>query len=283
MNTWAAYARLMRLDKPIGTYLLLWPTLWALWLAADGNPNHLNLIVFTLGVIVMRAAGCVINDIADRHIDKHVSRTQARPLTSGEVSLTGALVLFFTLCLLAFGLVLLLNPLTVMIAVIAVALAILYPFTKRWIPIPQVVLGMAWYLAVPMAYAAECQTVPVVAWLLYLAVIAWTVGFDTIYAMMDMDDDRRLGLRSAALWFGAYRRWAVGGCYALFYGLWLVVAKLTSSAPSVYVGLLGAGGLLGYQFWLIRPTATRKPKYLQAFQLNHWVGSVIFVGLLFGY
>ena len=198
-NPWV---RLMRFDKPIGTFLLLWPTYWALWLAADGHPSLANFAIFTLGVICMRAAGCVINDYADRRVDGAVERTKHRPLVTGEILPNRALVLFFALLLTALALVLMTNPMTLILAVAGAALAATYPFLKRVTHLPQLGLGMAWAWAVPMAFAAQQQALPSGLWLVFAAVICWTVAFDTYYAMVDRDDDLQIGIKSTAILFG---------------------------------------------------------------------------------
>ncbi len=206
-----AYWQLMRMDKPIGTLLLLWPTLWALFLAADGLPDPKILIIFVFGVIVMRAAGCVINDYADRHLDGHVQRTRYRPIPSGKVTDKQALGLFAVLIVCAFGLVLMLNSLTIQLACVAALLAIVYPFTKRFIQLPQVVLGMAFSMAIPMAFAAQSEQVPPIAWLLFVANLCWTVAYDTLYAMVDRNDDVKIGIKSSAILFGRFDKMIIGG------------------------------------------------------------------------
>ncbi|MGL5762845.1 MAG: 4-hydroxybenzoate octaprenyltransferase, partial [Plesiomonas shigelloides] len=206
----SAYWRLMRMDRPIGTLLLLWPTLWALWLAAQGQPNWPVLLVFVLGVVVMRAAGCVINDYADRHFDGHVKRTANRPLPSGDVRPSEARWLFVALVALAFVLVLTLNSLTIVLSLVALALAAVYPFMKRFTHLPQLVLGVAFGWSIPMAFAAQMNLLPLSCWLLLLANICWTVAYDTQYAMVDRDDDLRIGIKSTAILFGRFDKLIIG-------------------------------------------------------------------------
>ena len=199
-----AYIRLMRLDKPIGSLLLLWPTYWALFLSADGWPDIDLLIIFTMGVVIMRSAGCVINDYADRNIDKHITRTQKRPITSGEISPKSALILFAVLVTLALVLVLQTNLLTIQLSLIAVGLATIYPFTKRWTNLPQLVLGAAFGMSIPMAFAAQTNTVPMEAGLIFIASVVWTLIYDTLYAMADRDEDIEIGVKSTAILFKKY-------------------------------------------------------------------------------
>ncbi|MDX1397917.1 MAG: 4-hydroxybenzoate octaprenyltransferase, partial [Oceanospirillum sp.] len=200
------YIKLMRIDRPIGTYLLLWPTLWALWIAAEGIPDWDVLVIFVLGVISMRAAGCVINDFADRKIDGHVERTKERPLATGDVTAKEAIGLFIVLGLISFGLVLMTNPLTILLSLGGIMLAFMYPFMKRYTHLPQVVLGAAFSWAIPMAYAAQTNSVPVEAWLLFAAKLLWTVAYDTQYAMVDRNDDVKIGVKSTAILFGELDR-----------------------------------------------------------------------------
>ena len=195
------YALLMRLDRPIGSLLLLWPALWALWLAGEGHPRILVVVVFVMGVVLMRSAGCVINDYADRHVDPHVARTRSRPIAAGKVTTREALILFVVLCLTAFALVLLMNRLTILMSFGGAVLAAVYPFTKRYTHLPQVVLGMAFGWAVPMAFAAQTGTVPPLAWLLFIATVLWATAYDTMYAMVDRPDDLRIGVKSTAILF----------------------------------------------------------------------------------
>lgn len=273
------YAELMRLHKPIGIYLLLWPTLWSLWLATESNiPDSKNLVIFILGVVLMRSAGCVINDFADRKIDSHVKRTEDRPLASGKVSTKEALILFSILIAVAFSLVLLTNPLTIQLSVGGLLLAATYPFMKRYTYLPQVVLGAAFAWSIPMAFAAESNTIKPEAWLIYLAVVLWTVVYDTFYAMVDRDDDKKIGVKSTAILFGEQDKVITGFLQILtIYCLVLIGQRFELSTP-YYISLAVASGLFIYQQWLIRfrdPTACFK-----AFLNNHWVGLVVFLGIL---
>jgi len=273
------YALLMRLDKPIGTLLLLWPTLWALWLAAGGMPEPKILLVFVGGVFLMRSAGCVINDFADRNIDGHVRRTRQRPLAAGRVSPREALALFAALALLAFALVLLLDPLTIALSLVAVLLAASYPFMKRYTHLPQVFLGAAFAWAIPMAFAAETGTVPAQAWLLFVITVIWTTAYDTLYAMVDREDDLKIGVKSTAILFGHADRLIVGLLQAAMIAglLWLGVWQQLSLP--YYLGVAAAAALLIHQQWLIRH---REPaRCFQAFLANNRVGMAIFAGILF--
>ena len=275
------YARLMRLDRPIGSLLLLWPTLWALWIAAQGAPDPRILLIFVIGVVLMRSAGCVINDYADRDIDPHVARTRDRPLAAGRVTPREALGLFLALCLGAFALVLLLNRLTVMLSVAGLALAATYPFHKRFSPLPQAHLGLAFGWAVPMAFAAVQNGVPPVAWLLMSATLLWAVAYDTMYAMVDREDDRRAGVKSTAILFGAYDR-ALIGVFQILALLALVLAgRHAGLGPAYHAGLLVAGGLALHQQRLIRE---REPaRCFRAFLGNNWFGGSVFGGIALDY
>lgn len=275
------YAVLTRVDRPIGTYLLLWPTLWALWLAADGVPDLYVLIVFLLGTILMRAAGCALNDYADRHIDGHVRRTTGRPLATGAIRPGEALAVAAALALAAFALVLTLNTLTVFLAFGAVFLAALYPFSKRFTHLPQVFLGAAFSWAAPMAFAAQTGSVPPLAWLVFIVNLLWTVGYDTMYAMADREDDQRIGVRSTAILFGEYDRLMVGLFQALtVLGLILIGIQFGLGAW-FYASLLGGVVLFGYQQFLI---AGRLPSQcFRAFLNNAWVGLIVFLGLAADY
>lgn len=275
------YLLLMRLNRPIGIFLLLWPTLWALWIAGEGRPDPLVLTVFVLGVIVMRSAGCVINDYADRRIDPHVRRTADRPLAAGRVSPREALVLFAVLCLTAFGLVLLLNTLTVLLSVAAVALAASYPFAKRYTRLPQAHLGLAFAWAVPMAFAAETDAVPALAWLLFIASMLWTLAYDTEYAMVDRVDDLRIGVKSTAILFGDADRVIIAGIQTALLIVLLVVGNQARLGLFYYLGLIPALALVFYQQYLIKD---RDPaKCFKAFLNNHWFGATVFAGILFHY
>ncbi|WP_439828591.1 4-hydroxybenzoate octaprenyltransferase [Aeromonas enteropelogenes] len=276
-----AYLQLARIDKPIGTLLLLWPTLWALWLAAGGLPNLWVLTVFVVGVFLMRSAGCVINDYADRNFDGHVKRTSGRPLPTGKVDPREALVLFFVLALISFGLVLTLNSLTIAMSFVGLLLAVSYPFMKRFIPIPQLVLGMAFSWSIPMAYAAQANALPAVAWLVFIANLLWTVAYDTQYAMVDRDDDLKLGLKSSAILFGRHDKRIIGVLQLATLLILLLVGQLMALGSSYYWGLLGAAVLFVYQQRLIRER--QREACFQAFLNNNYVGALVFAGLVLDY
>ena len=277
----ADYARLMRLDKPIGIFLLLWPTLWALMIAGEGHPDQKVLLIFVLGVVLMRSAGCVINDYADRDIDRHVSRTQNRPLTSGRVTTREAKFLFLGLCLLAFVLVLQLNKLTILLSIAGVLLAAIYPFMKRITHLPQVFLGAAFGWSVPMAFAAQTGAVPQIAWLMFLATLLWATAYDTLYAMVDREDDLALGIKSTAILFGDSDRKIVGLIQVMVLLCLLMIGRQAEMGGIYYIGVLLAGALVVYQQYLIR-FRTREGCF-QAFLNNNWFGMVIFLGILFDY
>lgn len=275
------FIQLTRMDKPIGTLLLLWPTLWALWIAAEGLPKLDVLLVFTLGVVLMRAAGCVINDFADRRVDGHVKRTENRPLAAGRISSRAALVFFFALIVLAFLLVLTMNTLTIMLSFVAVALAACYPFMKRYTHFPQVVLGMAFGWAIPMGFAAQLDAVPSYAWLLFVANILWTVAYDTLYAMVDRDDDLKIGIKSTAVLFAEKDKLIVG-LLQLSALLCLAVLGWMLVLPSVYfIGLTVVAGLFVYQQRLI--VKRDRESCFKAFLHNNYVGMIIFVSLFLSY
>jgi len=275
------YIKLTRLDRPIGIYLLLWPTLSALWLAAEGFPGLPVVLIFTLGVVLMRSAGCVINDFADRKIDGRVKRTVARPLAAGLVSSQAALWLFFGLLVLSFGLVLFTNARTVGMSVVALLLASTYPFMKRHTYLPQVVLGAAFAWAIPMAYTALAVPLSDVAWLLFSATVLWTVAYDTLYAMVDRDDDLKIGMRSTAILFGDADRLMVGLIQALTWVTWLIIGFKANLGLFWWIGLTISAGLFGYQQWLIR--TRERSACFAAFLNNHWIGMVLFVGLALDY
>ncbi|OPX55660.1 4-hydroxybenzoate polyprenyltransferase [Oceanospirillum multiglobuliferum] len=275
------YLQLMRVDRPIGTYLLLWPTLWALWIAAEGFPKWDVLLIFILGVIVMRAAGCVINDYADRNFDGKVERTRNRPLATGAVSAKEALTLFFILCFIAFLLVLLTNSLTIMLSFGGVLLAALYPFMKRYTHLPQVVLGAAFSWAIPMAYAAQTGTVPIEAWLLFCANLLWTVAYDTQYAMVDRNDDVKIGIKSTAILFGELDRHIIILLQALAVTALLIVAINKSLGLLFYFGLAVAIALFIYQGRLT--WQRERQACFQAFLNNHWAGLFILIGIIADY
>jgi len=272
------YEKLMRLDKPIGILLLLWPTLWALWLSADGRPEWTVVWVFVLGTVLMRSAGCVINDYADRDFDKHVERTKERPLTAGRVTTREALALFAVLCLLAFALVLVLGiPLVIWLSIPAVFLAASYPFTKRFLAIPQAYLGIAFGFGIPMAYAAHQGSVPAEAWWLLLANIFWAVAYDTEYAMVDRNDDLKIGIKTSAITFGRFDVAAVMLCYAVTLALIAWVGSTYAMGWPFYTGLAVAAAIMGVHYTWIR--GRERMACFKAFLHNNWVGGVIFAGI----
>jgi len=275
------YASLMRLDKPIGIFLLLWPALWALLIASDGNPDPKIVLIFVAGVILMRSAGCVINDFADRDFDRHVSRTRSRPLTAGRVSTSEARILFVVLCLLAFVLVLQLNLLTIGLSVIGVLLAAIYPFMKRVTHLPQVFLGIAFGWSVPMAFAAQTGSVPQIAWLMFVATVLWATAYDTLYAMVDREDDRALGLKSTAILFGESDRQIIGIIQAMLLICLLMIGHQAELGVIYYLGVLLGAGLLTWQQYLIR--FREREACFQAFLNNNWFGAVVFLGILLDY
>jgi 4-hydroxybenzoate polyprenyltransferase len=276
-----AFIRLMRLNRPIGTWLLMWPTLWALWFAAGGIPDLKILVIFVLGVIFMRAAGCVINDFADRNLDGHVERTTNRPLATGEVSAREALILFVLLSLAAFVLVLFTNSLTLMLTPAGLALAACYPFMKRYTHFPQVVLGAAFSWAIPMAFAAQTNSLPPALWLIFAANLVWTVAYDTAYAMEDRPDDLKIGIKSTAVFFGRYDRLVIGLLQALTL-IFLVAAGLAfERGVYFFISLTLMASLFVWQQWLIRDR--QRGPCLQAFLNNHYAGMLVFLGLALDY
>ncbi|GLZ87992.1 4-hydroxybenzoate octaprenyltransferase [Metapseudomonas resinovorans] len=275
------FIQLTRLDKPIGIYLLLWPTLWALWIAGEGSPSLANLVIFVLGVNLMRAAGCVINDYADRNFDGHVTRTRARPMASGRVSPREALVFFFILVAISFVLVLFTNTTTIWLSFGGLALAACYPFMKRYTYYPQVVLGAAFSWGMPMAFTAETGELPAAAWLLYIANLLWTVAYDTYYAMTDREDDLKIGVKSTAILFGDADRLII----VILQGLALLCLVLAGGrfelGTSFYVGLMVAAACFAWEFY---STRTRDPQAcFKAFLHNHWAGLAIFAGIVADY
>lgn len=272
-----AYKQLMRTDKPIGTLLLLWPTYWALWLANDGLPSWDLLIIFSLGVFVMRSAGCVINDFADRKIDGAVKRTSGRPLAVGKVLAGEALSLFALLIVIAFILVLSLNWQTIALSFGALALASCYPFMKRYTNLPQVVLGAAFSWAIPMVFMASQQQVPAIAWWLFAANLIWTVAYDTMYAMVDRDDDLKLGVKSTAVLFGQFDRHIIAALNITFLVIMILVYQVVEATLWAYLGLAIAACLLVYQQKLIHDR--NRENCFKAFLNNHYVGMLIFFGL----
>lgn len=275
------YLRLMRVDRPIGTMLLLWPTLWAVWVAAAGRPEPHILVVFITGVFLMRAAGCVINDYADRDMDPHVERTRDRPLAAGRVSTVEALALCAVLSGAAFALVLTLNTLTIMLSLVGAFWAVIYPFMKRFIHIPQIFLGFAFSWGIPMAFSAQTGAVPATAWILLAANMAWVMAYDTMYAMSDREDDLLVGIKSTAILFGRHDRLIVGLCQALTLVLLVVVGVVESLDHYYFSCLLVAGVFFLYQQWLIRDRESRP--CFQAFLNNTWSGAAIFLGFVLSY
>ena len=276
------YEKLMRLDKPIGTLLLLWPTLWALWLSSAGRPDWMLVWVFALGTLLMRSAGCVINDFADRDFDKHVERTRARPLTTGQVSSREALALFALLCLASFALVLLLRkPLLIWLSFAAFFLAATYPLTKRFFAIPQAYLGVAFGFGIPMAYAAQLGEVPAQAWWLLLANIFWAVAYDTEYAMVDRNDDLKIGIKTSAITFGRFDVAAVMLCYAATLALIAWVGSTYALGWPFYTALAIAAGIMGVHYTWIR--GRERMACFKAFLHNNYVGLAIFAGIVVDY
>ena len=274
------YSYLMRLHKPIGIFLLLWPTLWALWLAAHGQPHWQVVAIFVAGVILMRSAGCIANDYADRYVDGHVQRTRKRPLVTGEVSTKEALVLFCLLSLAAFGLVLFCNSLTILLAFVGLGLAVCYPLLKRFTYFPQVGLGFAFAWGIPMAFAAEMNIVPWSGWLLFFAGALWPVIYDTFYAMVDREEDIKVGIKSTAICFGRLDRWIIVVLQTWFLCLMWLVGHVFKLNGFYNMSLLVVALLFLYQQWLVGHRCRKY--YFRAFLNNHWVGLAIFAGILVG-
>ena len=272
-----AYFRLMRLNKPIGIYLLLWPTYWALFLSAGGWPDIDLLIIFTFGVIITRSAGCVINDYADREIDKHITRTRDRPITTGEISPKAALLLFFALGLVAFALVLLTNTLTIKISFIALALAVLYPFTKRWTNLPQLILGLAFAMSVPMAFSAQTGTVPASAGWIFVASVLWTLIYDTFYAMADRDEDLKIGVKSTAILFAKYDQIFITLLQVLLMIVFIKIGNLFDLGAFFDISLIIILLFMIYHQFLIKKR--QKMDYFKAFINNHFIGMTVFFGI----
>ena len=271
------YALLVRLHRPIGILLLLWPTLWALWLASAGHPDPRVLGIFIIGVILMRSAGCAINDYADRDFDAHVARTRERPLAAGRISPREALAVFVTLALIAFVLVLQLNALTIALSFAAVLLAATYPLMKRYTHWPQVYLGATFGWSIPMAFAAQTGRVPAIAWILWIANIFWTVAYDTAYAMVDRDDDRKIGVKSTAILFGDWDRAMIALAHTLTLVLLAAVGYISGLSGVYYFGLLAAAAFALYQQYLMRARAPAA--CFRAFVNNNYFGAAIFIGL----
>ena len=280
MDSLTSYAYLIRLDKPIGTLLLLWPTLWALWLASSGTPDFSILLIFVVGTFLMRSAGCAINDYADRDFDRHVLRTQGRPVTSGKISGKEAVGVALLLALLAFLLIQPLNAFTKQLSVLALLVAFIYPFTKRFFAMPQAVLGIAFGFGIPMAYAAILDFIPLEAWILFIGNIFWAIAYDTAYAMVDRDDDIRLGLRTSAITFGRYDVIAIGLSYGVLFLSQLWVANIANLSNYFLIGWFAALACAIYHMKLVS-TRKREECFL-AFRHNNWLGGFLFLGIVLG-
>ena len=281
MNRLALYFRLIRLDKPIGILLLLWPTLSALWLASNGRPAWSLLVIFSLGTVLMRSAGCAINDFADRDIDRHVKRTAQRPLTSGKIRAWEAVMVALVLTLAAFALILPLNGLTKMLSVAAVLIAGSYPYFKRFFAIPQAYLGIAFGFGIPMAYAAVLGTVPMEAWVLLIGNVFWAIAYDTEYAMVDRDDDLLIGIRTSAITFGRFDVAAVMICYAVSLLLFFLVGWRCGLRAWFSAGVAIAAACAVYHYWLIR--GRERTRCFAAFRHNNWLGAALFGGIALDY
>ncbi|RUO37680.1 4-hydroxybenzoate octaprenyltransferase [Aliidiomarina shirensis] len=281
MTRFDHYRALMRMDKPIGTWLLAWPTFWALLLAGVGDPSVRLVAVFAAGVFLMRSAGCVINDFADRKLDGKVSRTRSRPLATGAVSSAEALIIFIILITLAFMLVLTLNTLTILLSFVAVGLAIVYPFAKRFTHLPQFVLGAAFSMSIPMAFAAESNSLPLICWVLFVANTLWTVAYDTQYAMVDREDDLQAGIKSTAVLFGSRDILAIALLQTGTIVLLLAVAYLIQATALFWLSIMVMAGFFAWQIWTIR---SRNPDAcFRAFRQNHYAGMVVAIGLALHY
>ena len=272
------YILLTRLDKPVGIYLLLWPTLWALWLGAEGMPSIANLFIFVLGVILMRSAGCVINDFADRKVDGHVERTKERPLITGDVTSKQALILFFSLLVVSFLLVLMTNTLTIQLSFAGAALAAIYPFMKRYTHLPQVFLGAAFSWSIPMAFAAEANALSSHIWLIYIANLCWTVAYDTMYAMVDREDDLKIGVKSTAILFGEADKVIISILQIIAVACLLLLANQLNFGVGFYLFLLPAIAVLAYTTWSIRNRD--RASCFKAFKQNHWFGLFVFLAFV---
>lgn len=277
----SALLRLIRWDKPIGSLLLLWPTLWALWIAAEGVPDAKLLVIFGLGTVLMRSAGCIVNDLADRNFDGSVARTQGRPLVTGQVSVGEAVAFFIVLCLIAFGLVLMTNLTTIVLSIPALILASSYPLMKRYTHLPQVVLGIAFSWSIPMAFAAQREALPPSLWLLFTGSLLWTVVYDTKYAMVDREDDLSIGIKSTAILFGESDRLIIAVLQLLCLAALALAGKQFGLDGPYYLGLLAAAGLFAYHLYLIRDRD--EAACFKAFKHNSWVGLVIFLGIAASY
>jgi len=281
LQHYMAYVRLVRLHQPVGIWLLLWPTLWALWIAGEGRPDQRVFIVFVFGTVVLRAAGCIINDYADRKIDLHIKRTRDRPLATGEVTISEAAILFVGLMLIGFGLVLMMNRLTQVLAIIGALITIIYPFSKRFISFPQFVLGIAFAWGVPMAFAAQLGAIPRIGWLLFITTIIWGVIYDTEYAMADREDDLKIGVRSTAILFGDLDRIFVGVLQLMFLGALILVCRSAELGAWSMVGIALAAIFFLYQQYLIRGRDSKL--CFAAFRNNTTLGMCVFVSILLDY
>ncbi|MCB6183281.1 4-hydroxybenzoate octaprenyltransferase [Leeia sp. TBRC 13508] len=277
-NKLHAYARLVRLDKPIGSLLLMWPTLWALWLASAGRPDPMLVVIFMVGTVLMRSAGCAVNDWADRDFDGHVERTAKRPIVSGEVSPKEAIVVAVVLALMALLIALPLPTLSLLMTIPAAILAGTYPFFKRFFAIPQAYLGIAFGFGIPMAYAAIVGEVPAIAWWLLVANVLWTIAYDTEYAMVDRNDDIRIGIKTSALTFGRFDVAIIMLCYAIALAILVAVGMVHHLGMIYYGGLVVAGLIAVYHYFLIR--TRERAKCFKAFLHNNWFGLAVFVGIL---
>lgn len=274
------YARLVRLDKPIGSLLLLWPTLSALWLASNGHPDPMLVAIFSVGTVLMRSAGCAINDYADREFDRHVKRTAERPLTSGQITAREAIAVAVVLALISFVLILPLNTLTHQLSVVAVIVAATYPYFKRFFALPQAYLGIAFGFGIPMAYAAVLGSVPIEAWVLLIANVFWALAYDTEYAMVDRDDDLIIGIRTSAITFGRFDVLAVMLCYGMHLLLLALVGASYQMGAWFYLGLAIATGIAAYHYLLIRDRD--RLRCFAAFRHNNWLGAAVFAGIVLG-
>jgi 4-hydroxybenzoate polyprenyltransferase len=275
-----SYGYLIRLDKPIGTLLLLWPTLWALWLASSGVPDLSILLIFIVGTFLMRSAGCAINDYADRDFDRHVQRTQGRPVTSGKISSKEALAVAGVLALIAFLLIQPLNIFTKKLSVLALLVAFIYPFTKRFFAMPQAILGIAFGFGIPMAYAAILDFIPLEAWILFIGNIFWAIAYDTAYAMVDRDDDLRLGLRTSAITFGRYDVLGIAVSYGVLFISQIWVAQLANLSNYFLLGWFPALACAIYHLKLV--STRNKENCFKAFRHNNWLGGFLFLGVVMG-
>jgi len=275
------YGKLMRVDKPIGIWLLLWPTLWALWLAGEGTPDQGLFVVFVLGVFIMRSAGCVLNDYVDRKIDPYVERTRTRPIASGRVTPTEALILFVALSLIAIGLATMLNRPAQMLAIVAGGLTVAYPFVKRFVSIPQFVLGAAFGWAIPMAFAAQTGEIPELAWLVFGTAVIWAVIYDTFYAMVDREDDLKVGVKSTAILFGEVDIFIIAGLQLLMLVALVLIGYRANLSLWYFASVLIAGMMMAYHLWLARD---RQPEScFSAFLHNHYIGMTVFIGIVLHY